>query len=803
MTDATASTRAFLVRAHGLSARAHAHAGLFRFAFAAVAAVLALFVLDALFPLPAWLRGICTCGGIVVTYVRLRQGLRPAVSAPRASADELLLERAAVEVEARHPELESALINAVQFGSALAEEEGHTAQLMRTEVARAGHEAERLPAEEEGDRAQVRAARTRFVSMSVAAVIALAAYPRLPRYELPRFLAFWQDRPPFTLTDFRVEPRGARVRPGGSVEVVVTVGGLKPETMSLVTQSRGERERPTPLAVLDDGRYSLLLEDLRRDTSYYVRANTGRSERYVITVDQAPQVKSVLLKLTPPQYTGRGAAFSQLGKQGIEGLAGTRVDLDIEGNRPLEGGRLVVSAPNAPDEAVVLKPVDAKPGHVGASTVIRRDGTFRLDLTATDGLATKGAASGPVKLLHDENPQVAIAEPGGNGVATPEMSLNVRVEAQDDVGLQRVEVRRIVNGLGETASTFPIPPGHREAAVSVPIDLKDLGVRPGDVIEYYGSAFDNDPGKPHVADSDRNWIWVVSKEDFKRITRQQRGIPQMAQDYRSMTQSLRELAERQKALADKMDALRKSPPGGPGSRQAVKAARDLRQAQADLEKEAAALARAMKDLAKEQPQYDLEKGLQKKLGELARGVDPGATKPMSEAAQGKSPSQMASASAEAARKMEALSGEAQRSVDAALDAVEKGAPLYADVERLKQITKAQGELAMQASETARQKGSDSFKQARLGQHQRAQEDLKRQLHEVRNALEADAQQAQEVSPEAATKGRELADALDKLGAAEKMGQAADAYGKSAASRGASLSEQARRLLESLMSKGGT
>ena len=36
-------------------------------------------------------------------------------------------------------------------------------------------------------------------------------------------------------------------------------------------------------------------------------------------------------------------------------------------------------------------------------------------------------------------------------------------------------------------------------------NLKDLGVRPGDVIEYEAAAYDNDPGTPNVSRSEKYW----------------------------------------------------------------------------------------------------------------------------------------------------------------------------------------------------------------------------------------------------------------------------------------------------------
>src|SRR6185369_3126038 len=86
-------------------------AGAYQLAFQWLLVFAALFLLDLLFGLAAWLRWIALIGQAVFAVIGVRRVIRR-----RTSGAE---EWAARVVEQRHPELDNALINAVQFQRAL------------------------------------------------------------------------------------------------------------------------------------------------------------------------------------------------------------------------------------------------------------------------------------------------------------------------------------------------------------------------------------------------------------------------------------------------------------------------------------------------------------------------------------------------------------------------------------------------------------------------------------------------------------------------------------------------------------
>lgn len=772
MIETLPQTRSTLARAHHASVRADAAASGFRAANIAILAALVSMAADILLPLPTLIRALLALS--LAAY-----GALHAVRLLRARrSTRVPLERAARLVEERHPEMENALINAVQFEAEVApDDDSPHAALMRREMERAEQAAIGLRPDETADRAPARRAMRRFLLALAATAVSIALLPRVWRFEAPRFLLFWQDHPPFTLTDFTVSPGDTHVKIGGSVPIMVKVGGLAPESLSLVVRDRAG-ERVTPLIADDPATYSQTLEALTDDSSYYIRADTGRSNRYRIHVDRAPEVRAIKATLTPPAYAGKERTTEIIGKRGIAGLNGTVAELEIEATRPLQSGRLTITAEDGSTSESPLIADPARPEISRARFIITRDAAYRIDLRSADGLERRDAARGRIALHRDEKPLVYLTAPRQNAVVSPDMRIAIRAEAEDDVALRRIEVHRIVNDMADHARSFPADGRRAEAALT--LDLKDLGARPGDVIQYYATAYDNDPGRPNLTDSDRYWLWVVSREDYARILRQQRDLPKMAAEYRALTDALRSVAERQRALANRAES------GG-----------EIRQEQAALRREARELADAMRALAKQPPQADAERGLQRKLSELAGQVAQAESGAMKQAESSSSSSDAARGAREAAAKLAAASGQGQQSVEKALQAMERIEPLYEDIAHLQELAKRQAELAMQARQAASQVRQDAYQRSRLAELASRQAETKELLAGVRQKLEEHAAQCGADAPSAARQARGLARALDSLGVSEQMASASSAFSRQQAEEGAARAETARRSLERL------
>jgi hypothetical protein len=799
MVGALATAAKTLETARRLQARSRLTARTFALLWRAGLLMLLAFALDVVWPWPTALRAlfmILWAGGS--GFVWLRGWRRTLHERPRE-------EQVAREIEALHPGLDNALIHAVQF-SAQTTVPGPQADLIRRELARAEQEAAHLSPQAGVGRAPVRGHRLACLLVLGFVVLTALFTPRLYRFELPRFFAPWLDTPPFTLTDFRVSPEGAIVRSGESLVVSVRVGGWMPRRLELMT-GVGKSLQPTALTAVGDGVYTAQLDRLTQDTTYYVSADTGRSPRYLVHVNTAPRLLKLAVTTRPPAYARQPDKTLELTEESeIAGLATTKVEVTVESDRPLSAARIDIDRQGMPPLHLELTPQPAQPTHAIGRFAIERDGGFHLHLTGTPdegSLQTADAAKGKITLIRDETPLVTIVTPGQNVIAKPDMTVPLKVEADDDIALQRLEMHRIVNKGHDQAETIALPTHPKQYVHSGSFDLKAMHAKPGDVIEYYATAYDNDPQGIHNTNSERYWIWVVSEADYKKVLEQQRGPSQMIAQYRQLTDALKQLSEQQTELAKQMAALteqakRLSPNDKKGQEALKKRMEALRKQQQALQEQAKQLAEQMHDLARQKPQYDVEKGLQKQMEQMAQAVEQ-AQREMRAGQQSSSPAGMAKAAQSAAQKLQKAAGSQAQATEKMLQALEKVAPLYDDLARLEELTNQQKQLAQQAQQLP-QKPDDPFTQSRMKSLAEQQAQNHEALNRIQEDLRQHAAEAQSAAPEAAQTANQIADAIGEMSIPQKMQGAQQSLQQKDAKEGASQAEAARQALESLLAK---
>ncbi len=801
MVGAVATAAKTLETARRLQTRARLTAQTFAVLRRAGLLLIAAFALDMVWPWPALLRGlflIAWVGGIAFGWLRSWRHERQTI--PRA-------EQVAREIESLHPGLDNALIHAVQFGSQ-PELTGPQAELIRRELARTEREAAHLSPQAGVSSAPLQ--RQRFCALLVAGFLLLTAVltPRIYRFELPRFFAPWLDTPPFTLTDFSVSPAGAVVRSGESLVIGVHVGGWMPHRLELMT-GVGKTLLPTALTATGDGTYTAQLDRLTQDTAYFVAADTGRSPRYLVHVNTAPQLRRLSVTTHPPAYAQQPAKTTELTAESeISGLSRTQVDVSVESDRPLIDAQLDISRAGMPILHLHLAPQPGAPAHAAGSFAIERDGDFHLHLTGTPAegsLQTPDAAKGKITLVRDETPLVTIVTPGQNVIAKPDMTVPLKVEAEDDIALQRLEMHHVVNKGKDQAETIDLPARPRRYVHSGGFDLKAMHAKPGDVIEYYATAYDNDPQGVHNTNSDRYWIWVVSEEDYRKVLEQQRGPSQMISQYHQLTDALMQMTDQQAELAHRMAALaeqaKKLAPSDKKGQEALRKQMDaLRQQQKSLQEQAKQLAQQMHDLAQQKPQYDVERDLQKQMEQMAQAVEK-AQEQMKSAQNASSPAAMSKAAQAATQKLQKAAGSEAQPTEKMLQALEKVAPLYDDLAALQALTVQQTQLAQQAQQLQQSAKTDGpIAQSRLKTLTEQQVQNHDELNRIQQNLRDHAAEAQSIAPEAAQTANQIADAIQEMSIPQKMQGAQQALQQRDAKEGANQAEAARQALESLLAK---
>jgi hypothetical protein len=129
----------------------------------------------------------------------------------------------------------------------------------------------------------------------------------------------------------------------------------------------------------------------------------------------------------------------------IRAVEGTQVTVELTTDQPLEASELVVDG-----QRTVMQTTE---GVLTGTLEVAKDGEYYVS-TLFNGDSVKLTDDYLITLIPDNKPVVKVVKPGRDWRASNIEEVTVRVEASDDFGLDRVEVRYSVNG-GEWA-TAPI-----------------------------------------------------------------------------------------------------------------------------------------------------------------------------------------------------------------------------------------------------------------------------------------------------------------------------------------------------------
>jgi hypothetical protein len=460
---------------------------------------------------------------------------------------------------------------------------------------------------------------------------------------------------------------------------------------------------------------------------------------------------------------------------------------------------LAITGADGRELAAPLKIPSDRPRTAAGELTLVSDGAFRISLQSAgpDRVTAPNAFSGRIVLVQDGRPHVHIVRPAANTVAGPDAHVPVEIEAESSAGISRLELHRILNRGQDDIQTFgqAVPaPNPNSMDRLTHLDLKAMHVRPGDVLEYYATAFDTNPQAMQNADSKRFWVQVVTDADYATAMRQQRGPAQMIAQYRTQIQAVMRLAARQGAYASEWEdqVFHDRTPGQahhPPSDSEATMAYEAQQIQGDL-----------RELADQQPQYGIDRGLAEKMRILADAVH-SARDRMAVSMHANAAQAIARSARAAADMLRAGLKRAGEPADQALNALEKTLPLYRDFARIRALAERELHVAQAAHDAERSQMTgrmEAFNASRLTSLSAEQSAIRSDLDSLRDDLSRHAETAQFAAPDAARTARSAAGRIKKERLLEQMRQISDLFDSLDAIDSAGLADQAHGELISLL-----
>ncbi|MDR3636399.1 MAG: hypothetical protein P4L84_21530, partial [Isosphaeraceae bacterium] len=288
--------------------------------------------------------------------------------------------------------------------------------------------------------------------------------------------------------------------------------------------------------------FSVTLPRVAGSFTYRVVSGSAESRRYTITAVEPPAVASLSVRVEPPAYTKLAPETTRDPKR-VEAWEGSRIVLDATASTALRS--LAVEWPGEKD-AKSTHELALAPDRKSASVALTADhsGAFAFALRDEHGLASRPESPRRLIVRPDAPPVVAAKGPSGVKESRPDDTLRVAIAARDDVAVASVQLHYTIERPGTKPETGHVDVpleglGTKVARGAGTIELKSLGLKPGDGLTYRIRVADNRPAPrgPNVVWTNEESLDIVAAAD-----------PMLA----------RQSAARREELQAKLDALKKS-----------------------------------------------------------------------------------------------------------------------------------------------------------------------------------------------------------------------------------------------------
>jgi hypothetical protein len=304
-----------------------------------------------------------------------------------------------------------------------------------------------------------------------------------------------------------VTPGHARIKAGTPFTIQARLVGNRAPVIAQVQIADGDRWRSLEMTTEQPGAFRLALDPVTTSFTYRVAAGAVTSSRYDVTVARPPRVTRIDVDYTYPEglklkpRTERDAGD-------IYAPAGTGVRLHVFTDRPAATGRMALG------DGTSIALAGDKPSELVAALKVVADNSYRVALADRDGLTNDGDTEYFIRTLEDRPPEVRVLKPATDRSVTRLEEVDIEAQAEDDYGVDRLDLVYAVRGGAEKVVTLTIPRQNTMVSGHHTLFLEELDVKAGDFISYYVRARDLTRGtRPNEARSD---IFFLEVKPFEQ-----------------------------------------------------------------------------------------------------------------------------------------------------------------------------------------------------------------------------------------------------------------------------------------------
>ncbi|MDO8629612.1 MAG: hypothetical protein Q7R41_03905, partial [Phycisphaerales bacterium] len=324
---------------------------------------------------------------------------------------------------------------------------------------------------------------------------------------------------------------GQTVAMGESAAVRMQVRRGWRDSLRAVVHLRETDGMVNTLALQDEGNgvFSTTIDAVTSDLAYWFEAGDDSTVRNpaTIRVVRRPEVVDAFAVIEPPPYAKRPVRTEDLRDGPVSAPQGGFVDVTLRTSKPIppDATRSALGLQLESGEIIPLEVDAADAQKVTARFEVTQDVEFRPVLRDEYGFENRGAPLYSVRAVPDASPTVIVLQPSSVAEITPDGSLRVVVRAEDDFGVERIDL----------VCELPSIPEPRTISLAEQMRLSDegpvvqalanyvwsvaaLGLSPGDVVIYAALAVDNYRGPGSTGQESRSTplrLKIVSAAEYE------------------------------------------------------------------------------------------------------------------------------------------------------------------------------------------------------------------------------------------------------------------------------------------------